>query len=232
MCRPFSLAVFLTFTALLLSAQTAHKPKPMGRIEGTVLDEQGWPVKNIGVHAVLEQTGMYMPTTHRDDEGRFLINGLEPGTYDVFGESSADSYPDAMVPFYNSAKLDKATLDGEAPSATLVLHLGPRAGALTGTVMDRATGNAVVSRYNLHFILKQTANPGRSIEITSPPEFRLLVPPGVEVSLDVSADGYKSWFYADPLSPSKRLPLRLESGQETPIAITLEPSAKEPATDQ
>jgi hypothetical protein len=189
-------------------------------------------VKNIGVHAVLEQTGMYMPTANSDDEGRFRINGLEPGAYDVFGESSADSYPDTTVPFYNSAKLDKATLEGEYPSATLVLHLGPRAGVLTGTVMDRATGSAVVSRYNLHFILKQTANPDRSIEVASPPEFRLLVPPGVEVYLDVSAVGYKSWFYADPLNPSEHLPLRLESGQEMPIAITLEPSSKHPATDQ
>lgn len=224
--RALSLTVFLLLSALFLLAQTAQHPKSRGKIEGIVLDEQGRPVKNIGIHAVLERTGMHMPSANSDDDGRYLISGLEPGTYDIFGESDRDAYPDTAMSFYSTSEPLKVRLEGDEPSATLVLGLGPRAGILTGTVVDQFTGRAVLSRYNAHFILKRLSNPDESIEITNPPTFRLLIPPGVQVTLDVAADGYKPWFYADPSNPAEHLPLRLESGQEVPLVVTLQPSSK------
>jgi hypothetical protein len=228
--RSHLLAFFLLLLTLFILASTAQKPK--GKIEGIVLDEQGQPVKNIGVQALLERTGKYMPGANSDDEGRFQIKGLEAGTYDIFGESDADAYPNTAIPFYSSAEPEKAKLEGDDLSATVVLHLGPRAGILTGTVIDQATGKTVISRYNLHFTLKRLSYPDQSIEIMNPPNFRLLIPPGVRVALEVSADGYKPWFYADPLNPAEHLPLRLESGQEMTLVITLEPISEESPREQ
>lgn len=89
----------LAIAVLLLSvafveAQTAGKPQALAGIVGTVLDEQGHPLKNVSVHAVLEQTGMYMPTVDSNEAGHFVIENLEPGTYSIFGESDADAYPE------------------------------------------------------------------------------------------------------------------------------------------
>jgi hypothetical protein len=46
-------SILLCLSTLLTQAQTLEP-----RITGTVLDEQGQPLKNIAVHGVLEKTGM------------------------------------------------------------------------------------------------------------------------------------------------------------------------------
>jgi hypothetical protein len=41
--------------------------------------------------------------------------------------------------------------------------------------------------------------------------------------LEVSATGYKTWFYSDASNPLRPLPLRLESGEQRSLRIELEP---------
>jgi hypothetical protein len=48
----------------------------------------------------------------------------------------------------------------------------------------------------------------------------------VEVTLKVTAEGYRPWLYADPSNPSRPLPLRLESGEERILNIELEPDTQ------
>jgi hypothetical protein len=43
------------------------------------------------------------------------------------------------------------------------------------------------------------------------------------MTLEVSAKRYKTWFYSDVSNPSHQLPLRLESGEQRPLRIELEP---------
>jgi hypothetical protein len=114
--------------------------------------------------------------------------------------------------------------------APLVLNLGPRAGVLSGLVIDRSTGNALSSKWAVHFILTDLSDPDRTIEIAGPPKYRILIPPDMRVVLDVKADGYKPWSYLNPLNPSEHLPVRLEPGQEMPLDISLEPASAEPIT--
>jgi hypothetical protein len=103
--------------------------------------------------------------------------------------------------------------------------LGPRAGVLSGTVIDKVTGKAIVSRHALHFIVKKASNPEDSILFGGPAKFRWLIPPAVEITLEVTAGGYKPWFYTDASNPSRPLPLRLESGEQKSLDIELEPDA-------
>jgi hypothetical protein len=158
----------LAIAVLLLSvafveAQTAGKPQAHAGIVGTVLDEQGHPLKNISVHAVLEQTGMYMPTVDSNEAGHFVIENLEPGTYSIFGENDADAYPDTTLPFYPNENPIKVTL-GNFGGATIVLVLGPRAGVLCGTVLDKTTGKTIISQHAPRFIVRKISNRADSIE--------------------------------------------------------------------
>ncbi len=175
---------------------------------------------------------MYMPTAVSDDSGQFVIEGLEPGTYDVFGESDAAGYPNTAISFYSTKEPTRVVLGSDSPTARVVLNLGPRAGVLSGTVIDKFTGKAIVSRHALHFIVKRASNPEDSILFGGPAKFRWLIPPAVEVTLEVTAEGYKAWSYTDPSNPSQLLPLRLESGEQKSLDIELEPDATQTTTGQ
>jgi hypothetical protein len=168
---------------------------------------------------------MYMPTAVSDDSGQFAIEGLETGTYDVFGESDAAGYPNTAISFYSTKTPTRVVLGSDSPAARIVLNLGPRAGVLSGTVIDKITGKAIVSRHALHFIVKKASNPEDSILFGGPAKFRWLIPPAVEITLEVTAGGYKPWFYADASNPSRPLPLRLESGEQKSLNIELERDA-------
>jgi hypothetical protein len=99
---------------------------------------------------------MYMPTAVSDESGQFAIEGLETGTYDVFGESDAAGYPNTAISFYSTKEPTRVVLGSDSPGARIVLNLGPRAGVLSGTVIDKITRKAIVSRHALHFIVKES----------------------------------------------------------------------------
>ena len=222
----------LLLSAARVFAQGNEKPPAEARIAGTVIDQQGQPLTNIFVHAVLEQTRMYMPTVNSDEAGQFVIENLEPGIYDIFGESDATGCPNTALSFYPNENPIKVTL-GNVGTALVVLVLGPRAGVLSGTVLDKVTGRAIVSRHALHFVVRKVSRREDSIEFLGPAKFRWLIPPVTEVTLEVIAEGYKPWLYADPSNPSKPLPFRLESGEEKTLNVELEPDTQRgPQTEQ
>jgi hypothetical protein len=168
---------------------------------------------------------MYMPTANSDAAGRFIIPDLEPGTYDVFGENYWSGYPDAALSFYNNEHPVKVTLK-RGSIAKVLLILGPKAGVLSGIVLDNATGRTVVSRHALRFIVSRISDPTRSIEFDGPPNFRWLIPPGTDVTLEVRAECYEAAIYTDTSNNAKPAILRLESGEEKTINVRLEPDAK------
>lgn len=217
-------AAFLLLSIAHVNRQVTGIPPAHARIVGTVLDQQSQPIKNIFVHAVSEETGMYMPTVDSNEAGHFVIEELQPGAYDIFGENDAAGYPDTSLPFYSDENPIKATVR-DFDTATIVLVLGPRAGVLRGEVLDKTTGKAIESQHAPNFIVRKVSNPGAadSIEFIGPPKFRWLIPPETDVTLEVTAEGYKPWLYADPSDPSKLMPFRLESGEEKILNIQLEP---------
>ncbi len=164
---------------------------------------------------------MYMPTADSDDDGRFMIDELQAGTYSIFGENDAAGYPNTALPFYPNQNPLRVTL-GDFGTASVVLVLGPKAGVLCGTLLDGTTGKVIKSPHGVHFIVRKVSNPEDSIEFAGPPPFHWLIPPGTEVTLDVLAEGYKHWTYADLSSPLRSIPLRLEPGEEKILNIRLE----------
>ena len=86
--------VLLAVCCFLISNLNLAKAKDLGRISGTVLDPQGVPVAgahlklvNAGGNLIRESTG--------DSQGNFTLDGVDPGEYQLRGES--DSFVSVIV---------------------------------------------------------------------------------------------------------------------------------------
>ena len=215
-------AVFLLLSIAHCFSQDNPARFAEARIIGLVVDEQGRPLKNIFVHAFLKQKHLFMPTANSNEAGEFAIENLEAGTYDIFGENDAAGYPNTYLPFYPNENPIQVTL-GDVSTARVFLALGPKAGVLSGEVRDKRSGRIIASRHAPRFIVRKSSNQEDSIEFHGPPKFRWLIPPGTDVTLEVTAEGYKPWLYAYPPDSLNPLPFRLESGEEKILNIELEP---------
>jgi len=155
-----------------------------------------------------------------DENGSFLIDRLVYGTYIVEGEKEEDGYPSSIFSL-DAGKLPAAvTISPEQPDGIIVLKLGPRAGVLKGTVRDAVTGKKI----GTNFTVRRWGTPGRFFSTSEGPQFRLLIPASTDVTLEVTAPGYKKWFFAAQSHPSRPAPLRLESGAQMHMDILLQPS--------
>src|SRR5271166_3337861 len=59
-----------------------------GQVSGRVLDPQGAPVSQARVKLV-NAAGAAVAETHSDDQGRFTLNGIDPGVYRLIAESQS-----------------------------------------------------------------------------------------------------------------------------------------------
>jgi hypothetical protein len=121
-------------------------------------------------------------------------------------------------------------LTPEAPTANVVVKLGPREGILEPSVKDRITGKPVYNfRLRWHV---DGPNPSFSGDSGfSQWTTRQSIPAEKDVFIDaVSARGYKKWTPSDPSDQSQPLQLHLQRGEVKALNIELEPEAKSSPT--
>jgi hypothetical protein len=215
------LTLFLS-TLCLLAHGFAQQP---GTIAGTVMDEVGKPLT--GAHVIVDpadgrprSSGLLIVET--DKSGHFSIDSLALGTYKVFAKKDSAGYPDTSFAFYSNQVFATATLTRDAPIVNLMLKVGPVAGTMTGVV----TG-VRKDPISATFMLRRAADPNNWISMSQRPEYRILLPPGTDILLEVSAPGYKTWYWGGPSDSLGRPPIRLESRTEMKLDIQLQPEKKE-----
>jgi hypothetical protein len=101
----------------------------------------------------------------------------------------------------------------------MLLKIGPPAAVVKGIVEDARSG----TRVNATFLLRRALDPGNWISESQRPDYRVLAPPDVDVLLEVTAPGYKTWYYGGTADALKRPPIRLESRKEMILDVQLEP---------
>src|SRR6266550_5232452 len=190
-----------------------------GVIQGVVLGEGGRPVGGANVHAELKGIPMakairYVET---DEKGFFLIDQLEFGTYYVSVKNEEEEYGDSGFSFFNDQPVPIAQISAQHRIADVVVNLGPKAGILTGTISDAATGKPIPAGFDLAQVKDRTKCMGTS----AAPNFRVLIPSSKEVEVKVSAPGYEAWVYPDPSIPSQVL--RMDPSSEIHLDIQLKP---------
>jgi hypothetical protein len=184
-------------------------------------------------------------STETDQDGGFEFRHLRFTSY-WFGPSKEDeAYGDGeAVSVRGGVRLTNPTgvkLTSAAPTAHVVLKLGPKWGILSGTVEDRTTRKPVVAllRFAEELGRDRSNEPGYLHDFfkrDASGAFRILIPPALDLFLQVNADGYKPWFYPDGLGTfvsleghlrQQPLPLRLESGEQKSLNIELDVETKD-----
>jgi hypothetical protein len=186
-----------------------------GTVCGTAVDQRGIPVSGVivGVVPLGHPLSYEAPFATTDARGYFSLGRLQWGTYRVFAMKPGAGYPNTNYSsFYGNGQSRQVTIAPTAPTAKTIVHLGPKAGVLAGSVEDADTGAPV----NANFKLTLAASPGDWLSTSQSSAYRVLLPQGRRVLIQVSAPGYETW---GPLGP-----LRLKSGEEKDLDIHLEPS--------
>ena len=178
---------------LAISFLTAAQATEVGEgvIQGVVLGEEGQPVRGAKVHAELKGIPMakairYVET---DEKGFFLIDQLEFGTYYVSAKNEEEEYGDSGFSFFNDQPVPMAQISAQHRIADVVVNLGPKAGILTGTISDAATGKPIPAGFDLAQVKDRTKWMGTS----AAPNFRVLIPSSKEMEVKVSTPGYEAW---------------------------------------
>jgi Family of unknown function (DUF6843) len=190
-----------------------------GVIQGVVLGEEGRPVRGAKVHAELKGVAMHKAIRYveTDENGFFVIDQLEFGTYYVSAKNEKEEYGDSGFSFFNDQPVPMAQISAQHRIAEVVVNLGPKAGILTGTISDAATGKPIPAGFDLAQVKDRTKWMGTS----ATPSFRVLIPSSKEMEVKVSAPGYEAWVYPDPSIPSQVL--RMDPGSEIHLDIQLKP---------
>lgn len=218
--KPRSVILAVSLNAFLLAASVAtHGP---GSISGTVVNEKGLPVAQAQVSIDPldgRVRGTAVRTVESDNDGHFVIGNLNLMSYKVFAMKESAGYPDMSFAFYSNQAFATVTLMENSPAANVALKVGPKAGVLWGTAIDNATKQPIATT----FTLRRVRAPDEWISVGQRSDYRVLVPASTEISLEISATGYKTWYYGGDSDPAKRPPILLESGKEMTLEVRLEP---------
>ncbi len=197
------------FLAVLLVAATGLAAAQTACLEGTILDADGPPIAQMHVLAS-ETTHPFFRTAITDENGRFTLAGLIPGTYDITTRNVDLGYPDSGD-FHFTGTLDRLLVPVLASEqcAPLTIHR-TRAGKLRIKLNDQSTGQTIAEpqanfRWAGHEGWDQISLFGDI----------LLVPTSRPLEVQVGAKGYQSGDIVDvpPLQP----------GEERLLVLSLEP---------
>ena len=109
------------------------------------------------------------------------------------------------------------------PTADVSLRLRPKAGIVTGTVTDAASGNLLYPCAELKWKSKPEVFVSGSGLVSH--EYRVLIPSTRDVMLMVWVDGYQTWFYPGVVDEVSAKAIRLKQGEELRLDIQMQPDS-------
>ncbi len=210
----FTLIVWFACWASLAMAQQT------GSIQGTVLDEKGKPVSGATVTAA-QTIGNDTPekTATSDESGSFLITGLPWGKYSVIAEKKDWGYPPTPSVFYGSrSPLPATEISVAHPSANLKIQFRGKAPAMMGTLIDDEASVAIPAT----LLFRHAQNPANLLSVESGPNYSVLLPASIGLTLEVSSQGYKTWYFPGTNDFAKKTVLRLSPGEVRKLNIRLD----------
>lgn len=191
------LAVGMAFAVSRSSPKRQVVTQASGTITGRVLSPDGQPISAAGVHAEKSDFTfgrlLMFPT---NEQGEFTITNLTPGTYKVSAAKEEDGYPPTDYAFYSAGVVSSPHItvyEGQTTSE-VVVYVSPKAGKLSGRILDAATNRPIKNLQGVQITLRRLDNPDLSYTTAADleGEFSILLPP-VPCEIEVSAPGYGTW---------------------------------------
>jgi hypothetical protein len=191
----------LVSAVLLTALGTPAAAQNMGCVEGRVTNYLGVPIPETSVRLTSPNPGREIPEVFTDEQGRFEIGVLEPGTYKAYAWNSSLGYvrPDSVV--------FRPALPSVLVPAGSCVNLTIDAGAPAGHLM--LIGRDAVSSEPLGSMEVTLVRPGHGRSESESVDFKagqrdLEVPSRTELDLEVSVTGYKrTHFPVSTLQPSE-----------------------------
>ncbi|MGD1105339.1 MAG: carboxypeptidase-like regulatory domain-containing protein [Terriglobia bacterium] len=209
---------------LMACVSAAGGAETGGTIKGVVVNETGTPVAGAQVLPLRVEVKpshhVHLPIHEADDEGRFSIENLPWGTYTVSADKEDDGYPNASFGVFadHNHPFPVVTLELASPTAVVTIHLPPKAGAIQSiSVVDAVTGMEMNSAA---ITLRRAAEPTHFVG-TSTTMTPILVPSNTDVSVEITATGYKSW--PGKGEPIKTAQIKLSPEQGVKLEVKLAP---------
>ena len=210
----------LAFVCVLsLQGQTAED---VATVTGRVLDAKGEPVEGATI-SIMARGGMsgVVPYVRTDKNGLYRLVSRPYGIAWLTAVKESAGYPDTNIFLYlpSNGVNPRSEVD-LTPGSHLYLdfHLPPPNGIVEASVVDARTGAPVrngrvrVSRDDLPIEVYSSGT-------LSPGGHFMFALPEVPISITVSAPGYTSWTYRDPLRKTDKL--ILASGDHRELTIEL-----------
>ena len=138
-----ALIVLITLPAHSQTSQPPDNPggQQPGRIIATAMNDDGEPIKHATLCTRTGQSSSCSSSNEIREDGVFEISQLPLTKIGVYAESVMQGYWQDE----RTGKVQTVTLTAAAPTAHVVLKVGPKPGELIVNVSDKATGKALHS---------------------------------------------------------------------------------------
>jgi len=228
LANTFRVAAFFALTCASLLAQDQKR----GIIRGMVLDTTDQPVEDAKVEANF--TGSFsgiVPSARTDKSGHFVIKRLAWGEWYVTASKEQDGYPDESNAFYSGFNSTPVTvsLSADNPEQLVTVHLGKKAGSISGTIADAENGEPVEPCVRLQW--KNAPSVYWSGYGLLNSRFNLLIPADTDITLMIWSRGYEPWVYKGDDGNDA---LRVHAADQLKIQVRLTPNndKERPPTDE
>lgn len=200
--------------------KTSDKREDRFLLQGQVIDENGNPVPGADVVAIPDSLQGKLPMSTTDQQGRFSIPVYKTGRWRISAKKYSQGYPTMSLQFYypNEKAVPEVILNEKDPPPFVTVRFGPRAGKLSGRIVNEATGEPI---QNAQIGLCRVDAPRfcyRQNIVALNGQYEVLVP-SAPILVQISADGYEDWYVADDTGRPK--PLEVTSNVATELNVFL-----------
>ena len=200
----------------------SQTPTPAtGNIKATVLDSNDTPISGLTVmlRSVGQQAQRIRQVLTTDESGSFVARDCPFGTYVISAVHNEVPGAPMNPTIRGNSVVTTILLSRSFPTASVTLKFGRNTVVLSGTVKDAVTRGAVAARLDI----KSVASGKSLFSGAIPPEYRIVVPRGADLTLQVSSPGYRPWYYPGAIVQSNGRSLNLQMGTSKHLDIELKP---------
>jgi hypothetical protein len=229
----FLLLLFLASSSIQDAfSQTACKGT--GKIQGTVLDRDGKPVRNATVSVLHEQCAMngIQPSSVTDEKGLFFLDRIPAGLTGVYAKKEESGYPDTRYAINkdDTVEIPKVMVRAGEVARDVVVQLGKPAVFVHVEVTDVDTSEPVLQA---RITVSKLANSEIMFSTSADKEgnFRLLLPQG-RIRFQLVAPRYHEWHLPSVGSSQDVLEVRPGPSMELKIRLKKLPEPQLPKKEQ